>query len=211
MRPYFFHISVLDALTEDHFARYFTIQALPTLLSGNALIQRMSEAGQEHVARIVATGKQTLLLVLNEQGKVLAANSLIEALSGYVQWRAQDRVLLKDRAADQLLRDAIAAIDMAGGPSGRSFPVRDPGAGGGMLNSVGLQGPGVEYWIEHELPKLRALGTRVFASLWGRTVDDFAVAAKMLEPAVAALHHRHLVATSIKARTCPRRALPWSC
>jgi len=28
-------------------------------------------------------------LVLNEQGKVLAANSLIEALTGYVQWRAQ--------------------------------------------------------------------------------------------------------------------------
>jgi DNA-binding CsgD family transcriptional regulator len=32
---------------------------------------------------------------------------------------------LKDRAADNLLRDAIAAIDLAGGPSVRSFPVRD--------------------------------------------------------------------------------------
>ena len=49
-----------------------------------------------------------------------------------------------------------------------------------MLNSVGLQGPGVEHWIEHELPELRARGARVIASLWGRTVDDFAVAAKML-------------------------------
>jgi hypothetical protein len=28
-------------------------------------------------------------LILNERGKVLAANSLIEALTGYVQWRAQ--------------------------------------------------------------------------------------------------------------------------
>lgn len=63
-------------------------------------------------------------LVLDEQGKVLAANSLIEALTGYVQWRAQDRVSLKDRSADQLLRDAIVAIDMAGGASVRSFPVR---------------------------------------------------------------------------------------
>jgi DNA-binding CsgD family transcriptional regulator len=66
-------------------------------------------------------------LVLNEQGKVLAANSLIEALSGYVQWRAFDRVPLKDKAADKLLRDAIAAIDVAGG-NVRSFPVRDTGA-----------------------------------------------------------------------------------
>jgi dihydroorotate dehydrogenase (NAD+) catalytic subunit len=78
---------------------------------------------------------------------------------------------------------SLAAFEWPGNPA----PRLAPGAGGGMLNSVGLQGPGVEYWIEHELPKLRALGARVFASLWGRTVDDFAVAAKMLEPAVADL------------------------
>ncbi|MGH6834477.1 MAG: helix-turn-helix transcriptional regulator [Methylocella sp.] len=63
-------------------------------------------------------------LVLDERGKVLAANNLIEALTGHVQWRTHDRVSLKDRAADNLLRDAIAAIDVAGGAV-RSFPVRD--------------------------------------------------------------------------------------
>ena len=63
--------------------------------------------------------------MLNEQGKVLAV--MIGARSGYVQWRAQDRVSLKDRAVDQLLRDAIAAIDAAG-RTVRSFPVRDTGA-----------------------------------------------------------------------------------
>jgi DNA-binding CsgD family transcriptional regulator len=64
-------------------------------------------------------------LVLDERGKVLAANPLIEALASYVQWRAQDRVSLKNRAADKLLRDAIAAIGVAGGAGVRSFPVRD--------------------------------------------------------------------------------------
>jgi hypothetical protein len=63
-------------------------------------------------------------LILNEHGKVLACNSLANALSSYVQWWAFDRISLKDKAADQLLRDAIATIDMAGGPV-RSFPVRD--------------------------------------------------------------------------------------
>ncbi|HXW72551.1 MAG TPA: LuxR C-terminal-related transcriptional regulator [Methylocella sp.] len=62
-------------------------------------------------------------LVLNEQGKVLAANSAIEALGGYVCWRAGNRVSLKDKAADGLLRDAIEAID-APGITPRSFPVR---------------------------------------------------------------------------------------
>src|SRR5262249_16088797 len=66
-------------------------------------------------------------LVLNEQGKVLPANPLIESLTIYVSWRTFDRVSLKDKAADQLLRDAIAAIAMAAGPV-RSFPVRDTGA-----------------------------------------------------------------------------------
>lgn len=74
-------------------------------------------------------------LVLNEQGKVIAANSLIEAMPDYVQWRAFDRITLKDRAADQLLRDAIAAIDVAGG-SVRSFPVRDVGAEAMMVAHV---------------------------------------------------------------------------
>ena len=44
----------------------------------------------------------------------------------------------------------------------------------GMLNAVGLQGPGVTAWMEHDLPALRASGARVIASVWGRTVDEFA-------------------------------------
>ena len=63
-------------------------------------------------------------LVLEERGKVLATNHLMDGLTSYVHWRAQDRVSLKDQAADQLLREAIAAIGAAGG-SVRSFPVRD--------------------------------------------------------------------------------------
>ncbi|MGH6836841.1 MAG: LuxR C-terminal-related transcriptional regulator [Methylocella sp.] len=74
-------------------------------------------------------------LVLNEQGKVLTANHLIEAMTSYVHWRAQDRVSLKDRAADNLLRDAIAAIVVAGGAV-RSFPVRDTGAEAMMVAHV---------------------------------------------------------------------------
>lgn len=59
----------------------------------------------------------------------------IDSLTGYVQWRAQDRVSLKDRAADNLLRDAIAAIDAAGGAV-RSFPVRDTGTEAMMVAHV---------------------------------------------------------------------------
>ncbi len=48
----------------------------------------------------------------------------------------------------------------------------------GMLNSVGLQNPGVDRWRDEELPALLDTGARVIASIWGRSVDDFARAAK---------------------------------
>jgi dihydroorotate dehydrogenase (NAD+) catalytic subunit len=53
----------------------------------------------------------------------------------------------------------------------------------GMVNAVGLQGPGVTRWVDDDLPALRAVGARVIASIWGRTVDDFACAAELLRPA----------------------------
>jgi DNA-binding CsgD family transcriptional regulator len=75
-------------------------------------------------------------LVLDAKGKVLAANHLIDMLAGHIQWRALDRVSLKDRGADQLLRDAIAAIDLGGGSAVRSFPARDIDVGTPMVVHV---------------------------------------------------------------------------
>ena len=50
----------------------------------------------------------------------------------------------------------------------------------GMLNSVGLQGPGIEAWISDDLPRLVATGARIVVSIWGQRVEDFAKAAAAL-------------------------------
>ena len=75
----------------------------------------------------------------------------------------------------------------------------------GMVNSVGLQGPGVAAWLEHDLPALVDTGARVVASIWGRTVDEFARAAELLAEAPP-----EVVAVEVNA-SCPnledRRAL----
>ncbi|HEV2767536.1 MAG TPA: dihydroorotate dehydrogenase [Acidimicrobiales bacterium] len=55
----------------------------------------------------------------------------------------------------------------------------------GMLNSVGLQGPGVEAWLACDLPALVASGARVVASIWGHRVEDYAEAAALLADAPA--------------------------
>jgi dihydroorotate dehydrogenase (NAD+) catalytic subunit len=67
----------------------------------------------------------------------------------------------------------------------------------GMLNAVGLQGPGVEHWFDHDLPALRALGARVIVSVWGRSVEEFGRAAKLLGPA-----RDELVAVEVNV-SCP--------
>jgi dihydroorotate dehydrogenase (NAD+) catalytic subunit len=53
----------------------------------------------------------------------------------------------------------------------------------GMLNSVGLQGPGVAAWLATELPPLLATDATVVASIWGRSVEEFARAATLLAEA----------------------------
>lgn len=51
---------------------------------------------------------------------------------------------------------------------------------GGLLNAIGLQGPGIEYFMANDAPKLAALPTAVIASVAGFSVDEFAdVAARM--------------------------------
>ena len=75
---------------------------------------------------------------------------------------------------------SLSASPHAGNP-----PPRLHATPAGMLNSVGLQGPGVEAWLEQELPALVECRARVVASIWGFSVDDYAKAASMLAEAPA--------------------------
>ena len=62
-----------------------------------------------------------------------------------------------------------------GNPAPRVHPVA-----AGMINAVGLQGPGIDEWIRHDLPMLEAADVRTVVSVWGRGVDDYRRAATML-------------------------------
>ena len=51
---------------------------------------------------------------------------------------------------------------------------------GGMLNAVGLQNPGVESFIAHELPWLRQQGTVIIANIAGNTPEEYREMAECL-------------------------------
>jgi dihydroorotate dehydrogenase (NAD+) catalytic subunit len=70
---------------------------------------------------------------------------------------------------------SLAAFEWVGNPAPRIHPTAY-----GMINAVGLQGPGVDVWMDHDLPALAATGTRVVASIWGRSVAEFIEAAQQL-------------------------------
>jgi dihydroorotate dehydrogenase (NAD+) catalytic subunit len=75
---------------------------------------------------------------------------------------------------------SLSAEPWAGNPAPRVHETT-----GGMLNSVGLQNPGVETGLAAELPELVATGARVVASIWGFTVESYEKAAAMLADAPA--------------------------
>ena len=104
--------------------------ARSVMISARLQLERARVAGEA----LAAIGVPAL--VFNETGKVLSANALIETMTGYVHWGAFDRVALKDKGADQLLRDAVAHIDSEGGSRVRSFPLRDADAEAAMVAHV---------------------------------------------------------------------------
>ena len=67
---------------------------------------------------------------------------------------------------------SLSVEPWAGNPAPRVHEV-----GAGMLNSVGLQGPGWRPGSADDLPALAAAGARVVVSIWGQSVDDYAGAA----------------------------------
>lgn len=53
----------------------------------------------------------------------------------------------------------------------------------GMLNSVGLQNPGVDSFIQNELPNMRKFNTNIIANVGGATLEEYIEAVEKLSSA----------------------------
>ena len=80
---------------------------------------------------------------------------------------------------------AIAVKGMTLAPRDGNPPPRIAETPAGILNSIGLQNPGVDAFIEKELPRLKAEGATVIANISGSTIADYCrVAEKLSETQV---------------------------
>lgn len=65
-------------------------------------------------------------------------------------------------------------------PWAGNAPLRVHQSPSGMINSVGLQGPGIRTWRSQDLPALLSSGADVVVSIWGRSVDEYAQGAALV-------------------------------
>jgi dihydroorotate dehydrogenase (NAD+) catalytic subunit len=94
--------------------------------------------------------------------------------------------------ADLIDLSTLGAIVVKGtslDPREGNPPPRTVETAAGMLNSIGLQNPGVDYFLKVDLPWLRGFDVPVIVNVVGDTVEDYAKMADRLEgvPGVAAL------------------------
>lgn len=50
----------------------------------------------------------------------------------------------------------------------------------GMLNAVGLQNKGVDYFVEHIYPEIREIGTAMIVNVSGSSIDDYVQTARII-------------------------------
>ena len=70
--------------------------------------------------------------------------------------------------------DAVVTKTITPEPREGNPPVRIAETEHGMLNSIGLQGPGIDRFVDEHLPRLAALGVPLWVSVGGFCAADFA-------------------------------------
>ncbi len=92
------------------------------------------------------------------------------------------------RVADLSLYGAAVAKSVSEDPWKGRPPPRVAPAGTGMLNSIGIQNPGIEAWVTEIGPQLATLNVPVWGSAVGKTAAEFGrVAARLQAAGVAAV------------------------
>ena len=78
----------------------------------------------------------------------------------------------------------VANVPWPGNPTPRVAEVY-----GGMLNAIGLQNPGIDVFMERDIPFLKKYDTKIIVNVCGKTVEDYVDVVERLgdEPAVSML------------------------
>lgn len=94
---------------------------------------------------------------------------------------------------------AISVKGLTKAPRAGNPPPRITETYGGILNSVGLQNPGVDAFIKEEIPFLRQYRCKIIANMAGSTFEDYCEMAEKLSAADVDLLEMNISCPNVKA------------
>lgn len=94
---------------------------------------------------------------------------------------------------------AISVKGLTKAPRAGNPPPRITETPGGILNSVGLQNPGVDAFIKEEIPFLRKYRCKIIANMAGSTFEDYCEMAEKLSDADIDLLEMNISCPNVKA------------
>ncbi|MDK2932410.1 MAG: dihydroorotate dehydrogenase catalytic subunit [Clostridiales bacterium] len=93
---------------------------------------------------------------------------------------------------------AICVKGLTLAPRQGNQPPRIAETPAGILNSVGLQNPGVKYFVEHEIPFLKKYTSKIIANISGNTVEEYCSMAELLSDSDVDLIEMNISCPNIK-------------
>ncbi len=70
---------------------------------------------------------------------------------------------------------------------------------GGLINSIGLENPGIRHFIEHELPEMQKFDTVILANLSGSSLDTYTQGASLLDKTAVPMIELNISCPNVKA------------
>ena len=81
-------------------------------------------------------------------------------------------------ALGAVVTKGVANVPWPGNPTPRIAETKS-----GMLNAIGLQNPGLDVFLERDLPKIRRFDTKIIVNVCGKTTEDYCDAVERLSDA----------------------------
>lgn len=94
---------------------------------------------------------------------------------------------------------AVIVKGVADKPWNGNKPPRIAEVYGGMINSVGLQNPGVDYFIKNDIPFLRQFDTKLIVNVCGHTAEEYVNTVKALRQQDVDMIELNISCPNIKA------------
>ena len=151
------------------------------------------------VKKLVVEGKQSANSASSEPdlrvkiAGVEFANPVIAA-SGTFGYGSEYQPIL---AVNRLGGICSKGLTLEGRPGNGGIRLKE--TAGGIINSIGLENPGIKHFVDHELTQMRQLSPVTIANLSGSTIESYVEGAKLLAQAAVPMIELNISCPNVKA------------